>query len=439
MELANALVKVEPPPPPVAERARGIDVSQYQGAIDWQAVKASGVEFAFIRATVGLRVDPYFAANWTGAGAAGLLRGVYHYLEHDSDGQAVHFVRTVGDREPELGYWGDLEQTELTADKCKRFLEAVDRNLVEAGRPYCCDVYTRASFFDKFGTPDWTEGRLLWVAHWVDWPEPLLPMAWSEWEFWQTTSDGAVPGIVGRVDLDVYNGDSTALHNAYGGELPEEPEETYMDIKVFDASGTERDWAWVLAEFGPLNLRLAEPVAMADGSLQKVALVEVREQFGPANINVNLDNLDGSPVAGINVAWYWPDAPLLPAIPPPTSVWENRAHYGPTNSEGVIGFALSSDAYYYWPDRNEAGPHGIWVLAPGHPSDGLFGLGMIAGTDHRHLNLRFKVVKTEDDEPVEPPVPPPVPPEDDSLARIADAAERIADALCALASWVTRP
>jgi len=236
--------------------------------------------------------------------------------------------------------------------------------------------------------------------------EPALPLAWDEWEFWQYTSDGAVPGIVGRVDLDVFN-----------GTFEEGEEVEPMDVRVYDYTGAEHDWEWLLAEFGPLDLRLAE-------GGQVFRLVECREQYGPANINVNLDDLDGTPLAdsdqsGIVVAWYWPDAPPLPDLPPATSVWEPNAVYGPTNSEGVIGFAMSEDAYYYWPDRDEAGPHGVWVLAPEHPSDGLFGLGMIAGTDHRHINLRFQLVTIDEPEPPEPEPP------DDDLAEVLERLERI--------------
>ena len=190
-----------------------------------------------------------------------------------------------------------------------------------------------------------------------------------------------------------------------------------MTIRVLDASGNEKTWDWVLREFGPLDVREADPI-LVDGQLQKVALVQVQEQYGPANCNVHLFDINGRPVQGIMAAWWYSTAPDLPNIPPPTTVWEPRADYGPTNSEGVIGFALSEDGYYYWPDQNHIGPYGTWILAPGHPSDGLFGLGMIAGTDHRHLNVWFQVVAVEDDNGEEP--------DGDELARIAAALEFMA-------------
>ena len=59
----------------------GIDVSKYQGVVDWPAVQKAGVRFAFIRVSDGLdSLDEHFAKNWTGAHAAGLLRGAYQYF-----------------------------------------------------------------------------------------------------------------------------------------------------------------------------------------------------------------------------------------------------------------------------------------------------------------------------------------------------------------------
>src|SRR5918998_6939443 len=79
-------------------RLTGIDVSHFQGRVDWQAVKAAGCAFAFAKATEGAGVtDPYFAANWSGMQAAGLARGAYHFFHpaQDASQQAAHFLATV--------------------------------------------------------------------------------------------------------------------------------------------------------------------------------------------------------------------------------------------------------------------------------------------------------------------------------------------------------
>ena len=223
--------------------------------------------------------------------------------------------------------------------------------------------------------------------------EPTLPDAWTEWTFWQTTSDGAVPGIGGRVDLDVFNGTAKTLHSVYGnGEV--EP----MDVKVFDITGTERDWAWVVEQYGPLGIREAEPWTMADGSKQVLRLVELRENFGPATCIVKALKEDGSPIVNLQFAWHYSTAPDLPdGINPPTSVWEPNADYGPTNDNGDIGFAMSEDATYY-PDQNQPGPYSTWALSTKWPSDCYDGIGLKAGTDHGHLDPTFQVVTVEDGE-----------------------------------------
>ena len=84
----------------------GIDVSKWQGDIDWSAVADDGVEYAFIRVTHGVDViDEKFTQNWAGARDNGILRGAYQYFSGDEDAleQAEIFVDLLGPLEP-----GDL-------------------------------------------------------------------------------------------------------------------------------------------------------------------------------------------------------------------------------------------------------------------------------------------------------------------------------------------
>ena len=81
-----------------AYQVRGIDVSHYQGAIDWGAVRSGGVSFAYIKATEGADgVDDQFATNWQGAASAGVTRGAYHFYNFCKTGseQADRFIATV--------------------------------------------------------------------------------------------------------------------------------------------------------------------------------------------------------------------------------------------------------------------------------------------------------------------------------------------------------
>jgi hypothetical protein len=146
--LNPTLVKVAEPPPD--DRARGFFASDHQGAIPaakWREVRALGYSYVHLRASAGLAADGQFAANWDGAGAAGLLRSAWHYLVPGVDGQARFFLDAVGDREPELGLYGDFEERDLTVDKCEQFLAALDAAGVRAG------VYTSAGWLDPRGSP----------------------------------------------------------------------------------------------------------------------------------------------------------------------------------------------------------------------------------------------------------------------------------------------
>src|ERR1700757_3658589 len=85
--------------------ARGIDVSHYQGKIDWKKVTQAGVNFAFIKVTDGTNsTDSYFAANWMNARQAGIRRGAYHFFRAQEDAalQAKQFVAALGNDVGEL-------------------------------------------------------------------------------------------------------------------------------------------------------------------------------------------------------------------------------------------------------------------------------------------------------------------------------------------------
>lgn len=222
-------VPVDPPPvdpeyPLDNGKANGIDVSMFQGEINWGLVAGDGYEFAMIRASgpnadrSAMIADPRFIQNYIGAGEAGLLRGAYHGLHPDYAGQARLFVDTVGDRTLELGYYSDIENRALTDAKCNLHLEAVDRNIsaklgITPGRH--ARVYTSPGFMSGRDT-SWATGRGLWIAHWAAEDKIYVPEPWDKWEFWQYTSDGSVSGISGRVDLDQYNGSVEMLRALYG-------------------------------------------------------------------------------------------------------------------------------------------------------------------------------------------------------------------------------
>lgn len=199
---------------------QGMDVSHYDGTIDWAKAKASGIEFAFIKATQNTTfVDPEFATNWKGAGAAGVIRGAYHFFQPEVDAvaQADFFVATAGvPARGDLPLALDLEVTDMVAGAtvaadARTFLARVQE---KTGRVPV--VYTSASFWMTMGSPAATgfADVALWDANWTT-SCPTIPPAWKTWTFWQNSSTGTVPGISGsgNVDLDQFNGSLAALQD----------------------------------------------------------------------------------------------------------------------------------------------------------------------------------------------------------------------------------
>jgi lysozyme len=192
----------------------GIDVSVYQGAIDWPAVAAAGIKFVSIKATEGTtETDPRLAANWAGARAANITRTAYHFAHPSlpAEAQAEHFVAAVvaaGGLAPNTSTMQlmlDLEDADhLPPAQVWAWVRAFMARLQAlTGRPGI--IYTGYYFWrDDVGNPTDNLNAPLWIAAYT--PAPLVPPAWRGWTFWQHTSSGSVPGITGRVDLDTFAG-----------------------------------------------------------------------------------------------------------------------------------------------------------------------------------------------------------------------------------------
>jgi hypothetical protein len=159
-----------------------------------------------------------------------------------------------------------------------------------------------------------------------------------------------------------------------------------MDIKVVDLEYKDRDFEYAKSKYG-VAFRRAK---VAPG--QKVyRLVELWEKTGHSSLITQVLNEDGSPMANVDVAFYWPDAPDPPD--PPTQVyphdWHRNFVHGPTNVNGDVGPGMGSGAYHA---EGEGGPHAVWVRDPNIPSDICEKLGMLAGTFHDHLDQKFQLM-----------------------------------------------
>ena len=211
----------------------GIDVSRFNGAIDWFQVADAGVQFAFVAASRGsgedcavrpesCGADPNYAANYAGARAAGVKVGPYHRafigggsygeLIADARAEADVFAANVGslgrkDLSPALDVETPFDVAGPNALKkwIRAWVKRVRKRL--GAKPL---IYTNATSWSATGnTMEFAKrGHPLWVANWGV-SRPAVPASnWADrgWTVWQFTSSGRLPGISGRVDLNRYHG-----------------------------------------------------------------------------------------------------------------------------------------------------------------------------------------------------------------------------------------
>ena len=202
--------RVKPPRPDcrVGPTTAGIDVSYYQEAIDWERVRRAGIEFAFIRLSDGAtQRDARFAANWSEARRAGVVRGAYLFFRPEQSIAAQADLMIAAMRGRERGDLPPVIDVEVDGGLAAPIVAARARIWVErvrAGLGVEPIVYTGGDLW-RNGGAELLGSQPLWVAHYT--PScPTLPSPWTRWTFWQHTDRGAVPGIDHAVDLDLFAG-----------------------------------------------------------------------------------------------------------------------------------------------------------------------------------------------------------------------------------------
>ncbi len=191
----------------------GIDISKYQGSVDFQAITSAGARYIFIRATEGNTYqDPTFKANIKAARTAGLIVSAYHFYETNDAPltQLENFTNIVSLRSGDLPPVIDIEKLHNNAqsslvENLKIFLDGLESHynvkpIIYSGRNFSNEYLT------DFG--DYP----LWLAEYgVD--QPRLPNGWSDWTFWQWSQGTTIKGIDGPVDGDKFNGDESQFND----------------------------------------------------------------------------------------------------------------------------------------------------------------------------------------------------------------------------------
>jgi GH25 family lysozyme M1 (1,4-beta-N-acetylmuramidase) len=199
----------------------GIDISKWQGDVDWGKIAAAGTDFAFVRVSDGLNTpDQKFAQNWQNARAAGITTGVYQFFRPNQDPikQADLLLNAMGALEPgdlppviDVEATGGLSKAQVTA-AIHKWVDHVEAKL--GVQPI---IYSGRFFWqDNVGSSDFSSYPF-WIAHYTN-SCPNLPTQWSDWEFHQYTESGSIAGVSGNVDQNYFNGDAEALASlTFGG------------------------------------------------------------------------------------------------------------------------------------------------------------------------------------------------------------------------------
>ncbi len=203
-------------PDPARYPVSGVDVSRYQGNIDWDVLAQQEVTFAFIKATEGSSYqDPCFQYNWEAAQDSGIYVGAYHFFSFESEGatQAQNFIDTVGELEGslppvvDLEFYGEYSDHPLSKKETRKILDdllyaledyyGVKPIIYTTTRAYC--QYLLGGAYGEY--PLWMRNTYL---------NPFL----VDWEFWQYSDQGHMEGYDGKqadhrevcIDLNVYRG-----------------------------------------------------------------------------------------------------------------------------------------------------------------------------------------------------------------------------------------
>lgn len=187
----------------------GFDLSEYQGKVNWEVLgKVEGkypLDYVFIRSTAGRdKTDARFGENWVAAKKSGLMRGAYHYYRPNENSleQAANFILNTPLRRGDLPPVLDIEQIpeNQSMDRLKvglkKWLDAVEKHY--GVQPI---IYSGQKYYEAFLAKEFSE-YTFWIANYNFFVEEIE----EGWMFWQFTESGEVPGVEGKVDLNVFNG-----------------------------------------------------------------------------------------------------------------------------------------------------------------------------------------------------------------------------------------
>lgn len=203
---------------PSANYCTGIDVSHYQGNINWDKLKTADpalglIHFVYIKATQGVGyTDPMAKAHAEGAKSVGLKIGYYHFatlndpnIPNDAVAEARYFdsqMKTLpaADLMPVIDI--ETNKSNLSPVQVEQWLAAFLGEMLRLGYQQVM-IYSYQPFLDQFLPPSHAFGKYpLWLAQYRNIPQPTLPKGWSSYTIWQYSNQGRLSGITGMVDVN---------------------------------------------------------------------------------------------------------------------------------------------------------------------------------------------------------------------------------------------
>ena len=248
---------------------RGIDVSNWQGDIDFSKVKQSGIEIVYMKATEGTTfVDKKLNQNYSRAKAQGLKIGFYHYFRPslDSKAQAKHFADTISGKISDCKLALDLEVADnfsksALTDKALTFINELKSLTGVDIVVYTYTYFARTNIDSRLGVYP------LWIAHYGV-SNPGSNPIWNSWVGFQYSSTGSVPGISGNCDMDEFK-KGIFLNSSSIPQIPGSNYETYT-VKAGDTlSGIAAMYGTTYQELAALN-GISDPNKIYVGQVLKI-------------------------------------------------------------------------------------------------------------------------------------------------------------------------
>lgn len=261
-----ALVPARAIPPSGGRQYRGIDISEFQGEIDFEEVRRSGIEAVYIRVGAGEYTDEYFAENYERAKAAGLKIGFYHYVTarsvEEGRRQARFFASLAAGREPDMRLAMDFEYFgSLSVSQINAISEAYLDELTALTRREVV-IYSDLSNARNIFSRALAEKYPLWAAQYGA-DEPSANGKWREWVGFQYTDEGRVGGIYGNVDRNIFTeGIFLSDSGRIDGEKRTSVRARTRTLTVYVRAG---DTLWAIArEYGTTVEAIARENRIAD-------------------------------------------------------------------------------------------------------------------------------------------------------------------------------